>query len=76
MMVLTMSRGELWANGQRRQKCVVRTCNAKEAAAIGAPRPQGVEMIPGSSAVERSTVNRMVACSNQARGAITQPIRI
>src|SRR4029079_4728225 len=25
---------------------------------------------PGSSAVERSTVNRMVACSNQARGAI------
>src|SRR5438270_3921262 len=26
--------------------------------------------IPGSSAVERSTVNRMVACSNQARGAI------
>src|SRR5215213_6510072 len=24
---------------------------------------------PGSSAVERSTVNRMVACSNQARGA-------
>jgi hypothetical protein len=26
---------------------------------------------PGSSAVERSTVNRMVACSNQARGAIS-----
>ena len=30
-------------------------------------------LLPGSSAVERSTVNRMVACSNQARGAIFQP---
>ena len=48
----------------------LRACNVGEAAAIGAPR-LGVEMIPGSSAVERSTVNRMVACSNQARGAIS-----
>ena len=29
------------------------------------------DLFPGSSAVERSTVNRMVACSNQARGANT-----
>ena len=39
------------------------------ARSIGASLPR--EVLPGSSAVERSTVNRMVACSNQARGAIS-----
>ena len=50
--------------------CCRQGCQFQEAAAIGRASPSGKEVFPGSSAVERSTVNRMVACSNQARGAI------
>jgi hypothetical protein len=45
---------------------------ARKAAAIGAACPAEARLLPDSSAVEHSTVNRMAVGSNPTRGAISE----
>ena len=45
-------------------------CQKQKSAAIRAPLPEDIGLIPGSSVVEQLTVNQLVGGSNPSRGAI------
>ena len=45
-------------------------CQKQKSAAIRAPLPEDIGLVPGSSVVEQLTVNQLVGGSNPSRGAI------